>query len=573
MILNEDFFESKNAICYLGKGEVGGKAKGLIEIQSLLDESVKDSYQAFHVSIPKMIVLRTDIFDDFIQENKLYDVALSEKSDDKVALAFQQATLPFELLGDLRMIVANFNSPLVVRSSSLLEDAMHEPFAGVYGTKMTPNNQPDIDTRFRKLVEAIKYVYASTFFNNAKNYIRATNNSVQNEKMGLIIQTAVGKKFQNRFYPEFSGVVKSYNYYATEGLTPQDGIVNLAIGLGKEIVDGGVSWGISPSAPLKSAPFKSIDELLKNTQLKFWSINIGAPPPYDPISEKEFLLYEHFTTAEKDGTLNYLVSTYDPQSNRIWDGAKGPGPKVANFSPLLKNDSLEFSKLVKHLMEICEKKYNSPVEIEFAVNLNEKSIEDKNQFAFLQVRPMAISDEVISLLPEEEKKDNCIIFSNHVLGNGKVDDVSDIIIVKDIKLDLKIANAIAGELEKLNREFIKKGKKYILIGFGRWGTSDPWAGIPVDWSQISAAKIIIEASNQNLNQQMSQGSHFFHNVSSFKVLYFSITNTRHEGFIDWEWLDNLEVIVDSTYIKQLRVSNRIQAKVDGRTCKGVILRF
>jgi len=373
MQLSKDFFNSEFPVSYLGEGELGGKAKGLENIYSVISSEIKpDEFPEFNINIPKMVVIRTDVFDTFMKTNDLYKIALSEENDDRIALAFQQAELPFNILGDLRLIAEEIKQPLAIRSSSLLEDAINAPFAGIYGTKMTPNNQFDIDTRFKKLTEAIKFVYASTFFQAPKNYIKATKHKTENEKMAIIIQEVVGEKYDDKFYPEISGVARSYNFYPPGNAKPEDGVVNLAFGLGKTIVDGGVSWAYSPSNPKKDPPFKSIKDMLKQTQLKFWSVNLGHTHDYDPINETEYLFEKYITEAEEHGTLKELVSTYDTAADRIWIGKSDDGPSILTFAPILKANTIPLNELIKKILKICEKAYNSPVETEFAVTLNKK---------------------------------------------------------------------------------------------------------------------------------------------------------------------------------------------------------
>jgi hypothetical protein len=554
-------------ISYLGTGAIGGKATGLKNIQSILKEADFE-YSPFEVQIPKMVVLRTSIFDEFMSGNELYDIALSDNSDEYIGMAFQKATLPFSILGELRRLVSDFETPIVVRSSSLMEDAKAEPFAGVYGTKMTPNNQVETDVRFNKLVEAIKFVYASTFFKNAKDYFTATRYDIESEKMAVIIQEVIGTKHGGRFYPELSGVIKSYNYYSTSGGQPEDGIVHLAIGLGKEIVDGGVSWSFTPADPLRSPPFKSTDALLKNTQLRFYSVNIGEPPPYDPVSEKEFLHYQHINTAIKDGTLQYLVSTYSIQSNRIWDGPKGEGAKIANFKPLLKSEDFRISTLLKQLMHLCESAHNNPVEIEFAVRFS-KDPKVRHLFAFLQVRPMNVSDEVVNI--NDEEKNDSIVYSKMVLGNGRVNHLRDMLVLKPTPFNPENTSRILKEISAFNEKMISSNTQYILYGHGRWGTTDEWAGIPVDWSQISGAKVIIESALEGTGQQMSQASHFFHNIAGFKVLYFSLpSKSAEDHFIKQDRIEQLEKIDESDFLVHYKVDEPFEIKVDGRTGIGLI---
>lgn len=570
MELNKKFFELDVPISYLGTGEIGGKANGLESINAVLKSKVDvKEFPEFNISIPKMIVIRTDVFDDFMQLNKLWEIALSDIPDDRIALAFQKADLPFNILGDLRMVVTEIKRPLAIRSSSMLEDAINEPFAGIYGTKMTPNNQPDVDTRFRKLVESIKYVYASTFFKSPKNYIKATKHKTEDEKMAVIIQEIVGEKHGDKFYPEISGVARSFNFYPTGGAKPEDGVVNLAHGLGKTIVDGGVSWAYTPAFPDKDPPFKSVRDLLQQTQLKFWSVNLGKPSEYDPINETEYMFENHILDAEKDGTLKMVVSTYDPQNDRVYVGQGSSGPKILTFAPILKKSHISLNKLVIKLMEVCEEIYKTPVEIEFALTFPKNGEDTKYRFGFLQVRPMVVSSDEVDINENEMIGDNVLVSSNKVLGNGIIKSISDIVYLKQEGFNAKHTYKIAAEIEQINKKLSLENKKYLLIGFGRWGTTDPWAGIPVDWSQISAAKAIVEATMENMVQEMSQASHFFHNVTSFQVSYFSIAYSGKYD-INWKKLSELETVEETEFVKHVRTKNPIKIKADGRTGRGVI---
>jgi hypothetical protein len=571
MQLSKNFFSDEHPIALLGKGEIGGKAKGLELIHSCLYSKLNGQhYPDFRIGIPKMVVLTTEVFDSFMDSNKLWPLALSNSPDDTIALKFQKTDLPFSILADLRLIATEFKTPLAIRSSSLLEDAMHEPFAGIYGTKMTPNNQFDVDTRFHKLVEAIKYVYASTFFKKAKDYIKATNHSTEDEKMAVIIQEVVGSINGNKFYPEVSGVGRSYNFYPLDNTKSEDGIVNLAFGLGKTVVDGGVSWSFSPAFPQKDPPFKSMTDMLKYTQLKFWSINIGTPPEYNPVKETEFLFQHHFMDARKDNTLDYLVSSYDPQSQRLWIGMDHKSPLILTFSPILKTNSIPLNELLKELLNLAEDYYNTPVEIEFAVSLSSDLQKNPHKFGFLQVRPLVVSSEKILISEEEMFGDQVVISSNKVLGNGQIDYIKDIVFVKPETFETSKTYQMTRELEQINENLVKQSKPYLLIGYGRWGTTDAWAGIPVDWSQISGAKVIVEASKEGINQDMSQGSHFFHNVTSFQILYFSVPYPNSYVFKP-EWFSGLNTVNESKFLKHVTTEKPLLIKADGKTGKGIIL--
>ena len=567
---DRDFFDSANPISYMGSGSLGGKAQGLALIQDVLVTKLKkEEFPGFTISIPKMIVIRTGMFDAFMQLNNLYNIF--DLPDDRIAMAFQKADLPFEMLGDLRTIVSNIHFPLAIRSSSMLEDAIYEPFAGIYGTKMTPNNQHDIDTRFRKLVEAIKFVYASTYFKAARDYMNATSHKIEDEKMAVIIQEVVGSRHNDRFYPEISGVARSYNFYSFGNAKPENGVVNLALGLGKTIVDGGTSWSYSPSFPAAGPPFNSTSDMLKQTQTEFWAVNIGKPPEYDPLNEAEYMAKGDLVEAETDNTLHKIVSTYDAASDRVWMGQSGKGPRIITFAPILVMEELPLNNLIKELLLICENELKSPVEIEFATTLtkdNEAGLPDR--FGFLQVRSMVVSTEEVNISHEEFSKGNILIASESVLGNGIIHSIKDIVYIDPAIFETKSSFQIAEEIAVLNRKLLGENRPYILLGFGRWGTSDPGAGIPVQWGQISGAKVIIEASMENIYAEMSQGSHFFHNVTSFKVCYFSLSYPDTQK-IDWNWLANQKLIEETRFIKHVRASKPLMIKVDGQTGRGVII--
>ena len=570
---DQHFFDSGKPISCIGSGSLGGKATGLVMAQKVLKERFeKGKYPGFMISIPRMIVIRTGIFDAFMRENDLY--ALLDQPDDRIALAFQKADLPFEVLGDLRTIVSKVHVPLAVRSSSMLEDAIYEPFAGIYGTKMTPNNQHDADTRFRKLVEAIKFVYASTFFKTAREYMRATRHKAGEGKMAVIIQEVVGSRHGDRFYPEISGVARSYNFYSFGHAEPQHGIVNLALGLGKTIVDGGVSWYYSPSYPHIGPPFNSNADMLKNTQTEFWAVNMGKPHEYDPVRETEYLVRKSLMDAEADGTLRHIVSTYDVVSDRVWPGLSGKGPRIVTFAPVLHLEDIPLNALIKDLLALFEKELGVPVEIEFAMTFSRDGKgEYPYRFGFLQVRPMAISAEEVNISEEEFSGDHVLVASERVLGNGVVRSLRDIVYIDPAGMHSKSVFQIAERLSVLNKKLTEQERPYILIGFGRWGTSDPGAGVPVQWGQISNARVIIEASQEEVYTEMSQGSHFFHNVTSFKVFYFSIPYIAVQegsGKIEWDWLLNQDVVEESGFIRHIRMKKPLTVKVDGRTGRGVI---
>jgi len=562
--------DAHEAFTYIGNGAIGGKASGLAFIRNILARHFDDkSFPGIAVDIPHLTVLTTDVFERFMERNRLYDSLADDLSDDYIAHLFQKAELPAELVGDLRALIISVTTPLAVRSSSLLEDAMYEPFAGVYGTKMIPNNQPDIDTRFKKLIEAIKFVYASAFFKDARDYIKATGKSSRDEKMAVIIQEVVGNRFSDRFYPNLSGVARTYNFYCMGHARPEDGVIDLALGLGKTIVDGGLAWSYSPAYPRANQPVGSPRELLKLTQTEFWAVNMGKPPMYDPTREVEYLIRGYLADAEYDGSLRFAASTYRAQDDRIVTGMGTPGPRLITFAPILITNLVPLNDLLTTLLRVCEKAIGSEVEIEFAVTLDPKKGLPA-RFGFLQVRPMVVSHEKVDLTSDELQGDNVLAASETVLGNGINNSLTDIVYVRPDTFNAKHTRDIAAELETFNRRLLDTGRRYLLIGFGRWGSSDPWLGIPVNWGQISGAGMIVEATLPNMDVDLSQGSHFFHNITSFQICYFCV---RHSSpyCINWNWLKSQNEVARSRFVSYVTLERPLTAKVDGRGGRGVIL--
>ncbi|MBP6875793.1 MAG: hypothetical protein KBD56_06955 [Candidatus Eisenbacteria bacterium] len=569
------FFESDETFTRIGDGEIGGKAAGLALVRErILPKLSAEDARSFVVAVPTLAVLGTGLFERFMARNRLYEIALSDEPDDRIALAFQQADLPAEFVGDLRALIRGVHTPLAIRSSSLLEDALAHPFAGVYGTKMIPNNQPDADTRFRRLIEAIKFVYASTFFHNAKSYQRSIQADPRDERMAVIIQEVVGRRYDGRYYPAISGVARSFNYYPTGHARPEDGVIDLALGLGKQIVDGGRCWTYSPAFPAAPPPFGGIDDLMKNTQTRFWAVHMGPPPLPDPIHETEYLVETPIGEAEEDGALHQQVSSYDPQSDRLRPGLGAAGPRVIDFAPILVGRSLPLNDLVRSLIARSTEALGAEVEIEFAVDAGARSGEPDGppaRFGFLQARPMMVAGEEVTVEAEELRGEAVVLASEQVLGNGVRTGIRDIVFLDPEAFDPAFTRDMAGEIDRLNAGLVATGVPYILVGFGRWGSSDPWLGVPVEWSQIGGARVIVEATLPAMNPDLSQGSHFFHNLIGFQVFYLSV---RHAGphRIDWHWLRKQETIASTRFVRHVRAADPLLVRVDGRRNRGVITR-
>jgi hypothetical protein len=565
------FWDGTFRFTRLGKGALGGKASGLALIKDLLAQAIDPArYPDIQVNVPTMAVIATDCFDEFVKQNRLAELRLEELPDDRIGHAFQQTELPVELLGDLRALSQQVKTPLAIRSSSLLEDALDHPFAGVYATKMIPNNQLDGDTRFRRLAEAIKFVYASTYFRGARDYIRATGCQPSEEKMAVIIQEVVGLRHGDRFYPDLSGVGRSYNFYSTPPARPEDGVVNLALGLGKTIVDGDISWTYSPAYPQKPPPFGSVDEQIRGTQTEFWAVNMGHVPVYDPISEVEHLVRGTLRDAESDEVLRFVASTYDPSRDRVVPGVGSPGARIVNFSPLLVLEQFPLNSVLRTLLDAAERALEAKVEIEFAVTIEARRGGPSSlRLGFLQVRPMVVSEDEVDVSLADLSRLGVVVASDMVMGNGVRQDIRDVVFVRPENFSPMQTAAIAQDLERMNRELNDDGRVYLLIGFGRWGSSHPSLGIPVDWSQISGARTIVEATLPEMNVELSQASHFFHNLSAFRASYFMV---RHDGRfpINWEWLRRQPVVSETERVRHVRLNSPLSVRVDGRSSRGVV---
>ena len=564
-----EFFQGNEPISVIGQGSIGGKASGLAFMREVLtEEFIAGKFRDIRVEIPRMVVIATDVFDEFIHQNKLLEMALAEESDSRIANAFQKAELPYEIVGDLRALVESVHQPLAVRSSSLLEDALYEPFAGVYATKMIPNNQPDVDTRFRKLVEAIKLVWASVYFQDAKAYVSATEKSTADEKMAVIIQEVVGLPHGERFYPNLSGVARSYNFYPVGRAKPEDGVVDLALGLGKTIVDGGRCWTYSPPYPHLNPPVTT-SELLKQGQTEFWAVNMGKPPEYDPVAETEYLVEGDLNDAHMDDVLKQVASTYQAANDRIIMGIGFDGPRLLDFAPIIRMDDILLNDLIRKLLEICEKRFEQEVEIELAMTIG-PGRGGEVRLGFLQVRPMVVSHEVVEVSEGALHGEGVILGSDRIMGNGVVEGLEDIVYVLPEGYEAKYNPTIAEELSRINRSLMAEGRGYLLIGFGRWGSSDPWLGIPVNWGQINGAKVIVEATLPEMNVELSQGSHFFHNICSFRVGYFCV---RHDGpyAINWERLAGEKLVQQTEHVRHVRASKPVTVRLDGRSGRGVVV--
>ena len=561
---NRKFLDPFTNLSSIGQGSLGGKAQGLVSIRRTLQVDFKpQDFPGIEVEIPRLIVICTDVFDNFMLDNHLFEIAESDSSIERIGQTFQNSQLPLEVLGDLHALIEKVHSPLAIRSSSLLEDSTHSPFAGIYETKMIPNHQYDPDERFQHLIEAIKYVYMSTFTQKAKEYRKLTGFSNHDEKMAVIIQEIAGQRYHNCFYPELSGIARSYNYYPLKPAKPEEGVVSLALGLGKTIVDGGVAWVYSPAYPMAEFPYGSPKNLLDFSQTQFWAVNMSREIEYNPLEETEYLLLEELSTADRDGALRYLASTYDAQSDRLLPGISFNGPRALTFAPLLVLKELPFNNLVKWVLKSCMKSLASPVEIEFAMTFN------PHRFYLLQVRPMAVPSDEVSVTDNDLIGEKVLVSSEIVLGNGEEDNIRDIVYVKPENFDILTTSSVVSELAELNSNMLNLKKPYLLIVFGRLGTTNPTLGIPIRWEQVNGAKVIVETIQEQFMVELSQGMHYFLNLINLGVKYFTLPVSSLFK-IDWDWLSLQPVCEETKYLRHVVLSKPIHVKVDGRKGKGVI---
>ena len=571
---NKESFDPVNSFARIGGGSLGGKARGLGFINTLINnKKIRYMYDGVEISVPSAIVIATDVFDQFIEVNHLDIFSLSSNNDEEITRNFVQAPFfPEDIKSKLMDFLTTINEPLAVRSSSLLEDSQFQPFAGVYQTFMISNNNPDINVRLDELLHCIKGVYASTFYQKAKDYMKATSYRLEEEKMAVIVQRLVGAERNGRFYPNFAGVAKSYNFYPVPPQKSSDGIALVALGLGKQVVDGGNAVRFCPKYPKHLLQFFSTKETIKNAQQQFFALDYNGRLHAD-ISRPPDQLVQNFDLdmAEEDQTLYHVGSTYSVENDAVYDGVSRNGKRVVTFSPILKHKVFPLADILDMLLDLGTWGMGVPVEIEFAVNMDVPSGQPK-EFAMLQMRPLVISHEVDELDVENYKKEDLICQSQQVLGNGSIDDIHDIILIDIQKFDRSKSREAAQEVSALNAKLVRRQKPYVLIGVGRWGSLDHWLGIPVTWDQISGASVIVESGFKDFEVTPSQGSHFFQNLTSFKVGYFTANSSGKTGFIDWDWLLKCKAEETMKYTRHIIFEKPISVKINGHKNKGIIIK-
>lgn len=582
---DRDKFDSYSHFARIGEGSLGGKGRGLAFLDNIIKRHPElNQFDNAVVTIPRTVVLCTDFFDEFMEKNKLYDIALSDADDSVILEHFLRAQLPDSLIADFFTFFEAVKSPIAVRSSSLLEDSHYQPFAGIYSTYMIPYLDDKYDM-LRMLACAIKGVYASVFYRDSKAYMTATSNVIDQEKMAVILQEVVGNRYDDRFYPTFSGVLRSLNYYPIGDEKAEEGIANLALGLGKYIVDGGQTLRVSPHHPSQVLQMSEMEMALRDTQTRFYALDLSHVG-YDFKVDDGFNIQKlRVKEADKDGSLKYIASTFDPYDQIIRDGIYEGGRKVISFCGVLQHGVFPLPELLQMAQKFGADDMRRPVEIEFACNMDSTPVASgegrgepgtQNQptgtLYLLQIRPIVDSKQVLDEDLDAISDEHCLLRSDNSLGHGISEDVVDVVYVKAGK-DFSAANnpAIADDIERINRRFLDENKHYVLVGPGRWGSSDHWLGIPVKWPHISAARVIVEAGLENYRVDPSQGTHFFQNLTSFGVGYFTINAYINDGLYRQDLLDSMPAINETQYVRHVRFEKPLKIMMDGKKQKGVVM--
>lgn len=573
-VFRKDRFDHYSNFARIGEGSLGGKGRGLAFVDSIIKKNpVCDNFNGITISIPRTVVLCTDIFDEFMRDNALYPIALSDAPDEEILQAFLNAKLPERLRDDFMALFDVVDKPLAVRSSSLLEDSHYQPFAGIYSTYMIPHVK-DRDEMFRMLVESIKGVYASVFFHDSKAYMTATSNIIDQEKMAVIIQEVVGKETNGYYYPSFSGVGRSLNYYPINDEVPEDGVAEVAVGLGKYIVDGGLALRFSPKHPTRVLQTSELELALRDTQTRLYALDMSNAKEKLSPDDSFNLVRLKVQDAAEAGALRYMTSIFDFRDNVLRDYDSGePGRRVVTFNNVLKHDVYPLAEAIDFMLTTGQKEMCRPVEIEFAGLINPQlKPDDKGHIYWLQIRPIVDRKELVDDTLLEAPDERLLLRSNTALGHGNIEGVKNIVYVRPENFNSLNNLQIAREIEKINRNFTARGEGYVLIGPGRWGSSDPALGIPVKWPNISASKLIVESALNSYRIEPSQGTHFFHNLTSFGVGYFTIDTSAGEGLFDIDWLNRQPAVYESPTVRIVEFDEPLQIGLNGIKGVGVVLK-
>lgn len=552
-----------------GGGSLGGKARGLAFVRYLLHKyGIGRRFPGVRIAVPPTLVIATEYFDQFLHDNNLLTFALQCNNDSEILQRFLEANLPPALEECLVAFLREVHFPLAVRSSSLLEDSHYQPFTGVYDTFMLSNQHSTIEYRLAQVMEAVKRVYASTFTQHAKTYVRATPYRLEEEKMAVILQQVVGTEHRGRYYPDFSGVARSWNFYPVAPMTSSDGIATVALGLGRAVVGGGKALSFCPSSPKQILQFTTVEDILANAQSDFWALELN---PSDHTEGDEGLREARFglDVAEQDGTLHLVGSTYSADNHAVYDGLSRHGSRIVSFAPILKHNLFPLPAILSSLQKMGEEALGRPVEIEFAARIA-RNYDGPADFGFLQMRPLVMAREGDDLSVEDIAPDQAICQSSRVLGNGSYPDIRDMVIVDYHRFERGRSLEVAATITKMNSKLLDSGSPYLLIGVGRWGSNDPWLGIPVGWDQVSGARVIVEAGFRDFRVTPSQGSHFFQNLTAFQVAYFTVNPDLGEGFVDWQWLASQPAVEEEDCVRHLRFEQSVRVAISGKTGTGVI---
>ncbi|MCB0281948.1 MAG: histidine kinase [Calditrichaeota bacterium] len=562
---NKDNFDPDYGFSRIGSGSIGGKARGLSFLNLLV--STNDLHIKFKnvvIKVPAALILGTNVFEQFMKQNDLFSRALDFADDNELIDTFKNGDFPEEMTVSLRDYLQIIKKPIAIRSSSLLEDSQYFPFAGVYNTVMLANNEPDLDTRLHRLLQAIKMVYASTYSQKARNYMQHTSYRLEEERMAIVIQSLVGNSYKGRFYPEISGVAKSYNYYVIAPQKSDDGVVSVALGLGKTVVEGGNNISFSPKFPKHIPQLSSVDQALQNNQDAFYAINLSDNKT-NPDDTKRFMVY----SAEEDGSLIYSASTYVPDNHAIYDGTSRSGQRLITMAPILKQDIFPLPEIISAILDLGKKGMGNDIEIEFAIRFS-KDPNQPDEFSLLQMRPVATKHHDVRVSFSHEIKPSTLCYSSQVLGNGIVDEIADIIVVNQKTFDRSKTVLIAEEIDYLNQKLESAQKPYLLITLGRLGSSDPWLGVPLSWEQISGVKAVIESGLKEMSIEPSQASHFFQNISSFNIGYFTINPNNPDHYLNWDWIESKQKTESLKYVNHLQLEKPLNVIINGRNNDGVI---
>ncbi len=565
-------FDGYTLFSRVGEGSLGGKARGLAFIDSFIKRNkLMNKWKDIQITIPRTVVLSTEIFEEFMDLNNLWRVSTSKHTDDQILQIFINATLPVRIFEDLEAFIKVVRGPIAIRSSSLLEDSHYQPFAGIYNTFMVPKTESDRKRMMAMLTGAIKGVYASVYYKSSKAYIAATHNLIETERMAVILQEVCGTRYGNRFYPTISGVARSVNFYPIGKEKLNDGIAKIAFGLGRMVVEGGTVLRFSPKYPKKILQLSSAESTLRETQKEFYALDLFNESFHPSTDDGVNILKLSRTEAQNDGSLRYVASTYDFENGVIRDSFQTEGRKVITFNKILKHESFPLANILQILLKTGEQEMNNPIEIEFAVNLDVPEGKPKI-FSFLQIRPIVeTTDESRISLGEVDQADT-LVYSTSALGNGLVKGIRDFVYVKPECFRAADSRLIAEHVERMNELFVEKNINYVLVGPGRWGSSDPWLGIPVKWSQISAARVIVESGLSDYRIDPSEGTHFFQNLTSFRVGYFTINPYINDGFLNLDFLNNCKALYEDEFLRHINFDEEIRIKIDATQNRGVVFK-